>query len=618
MIKPQQAPVRPRVVSPVSGESVSLEDVVREHLGAHRPGIIEICGGPRTGKTTALAHLATLDCADQLLLLDDAQAAQVRRAGQSRLIIYACLQPLQLTHLAFVMAPWCDDDLIEYLLAQHPQRCAAVLSRAAAPRARKLLGGAPLLCRCVADALAREDGLLDAEAALWQVLGDLAGSREMLQEAGWQAAVALLASRQAAAEHEGAMYRRGAQRDLLDLLHYPSVQRLVAARWLLERLRHGDPLLFEIRSLTADLVAELAEQARSVAGMDQLLRVRTGCSQQEEPLVASVLARLDPTWRPAPHAILRAAVFPAVEWPNAQLAWVRLDHADLSGAVLSDANLKRAQLSDAKLDRTRLHGACLRAVNASDASFRGATLCRANLRRGRFSGADFTDARLDRATASGGTFLNATLTRSCWRGAKARHADFFCARLSEVNFAEADLRNANFRRQDLRTCELEGADLSGAKLAYANLEYITMPGGQFCNAELTGALLTGTTIHGGDFRGASLCSAGLADIDWERADLRSADLRGSSFHLGSTRSGLVGSPYPSHGTRTGFYTNDFDDQSFRAPEEIRKANLCGADLRGANVAGVDFYLVDLRGAQYDSEQLEHFRRCQAILTADRV
>ncbi len=85
--------------------------------------------------------------------------------------------------------------------------------------------------------------------------------------------------------------------------------------------------------------------------------------------------------------------------------------------------------------------------------------------------------------------------------------------------------------------------------------------------------------------------------------------------LGSTRSGKVGSPYASHGTRTGFYTDDYDEQGFKSPEEIRKANLCGADLRGAIIDGVDFYLVDLRRAKYDEKQAAHFRRCGAILVA---
>ena len=62
-----------------------------------------------------------------------------------------------------------------------------------------------------------------------------------------------------------------------------------------------------------------------------------------------------------------------------------------------------------------------------------------------------------------------------------------------------------------------------------------------------------------------------------------------------------------------FRTDDFQDRDFKNPEEIRKANLCGADLRGALLEGVDFYLVDLRGALYDPEQEEHLRRSGAIL-----
>ncbi|HEV2294223.1 MAG TPA: pentapeptide repeat-containing protein [Tepidisphaeraceae bacterium] len=79
--------------------------------------------------------------------------------------------------------------------------------------------------------------------------------------------------------------------------------------------------------------------------------------------------------------------------------------------------------------------------------------------------------------------------------------------------------------------------------------------------------------------------------------------------MGSSRSGLVGSPIACEGSRTGFYTDDYNDQDFKSPEEIRKANLCGADLRGAKVDKVDFYLVDLRGATYTPEQAEHFARC---------
>jgi hypothetical protein len=83
--------------------------------------------------------------------------------------------------------------------------------------------------------------------------------------------------------------------------------------------------------------------------------------------------------------------------------------------------------------------------------------------------------------------------------------------------------------------------------------------------------------------------------------------------MGSSRSGLVDSPLASEGTRTGFYTDEYKEQHYRDPEAVRKVNLCGADLRGAKVKTVDFYLVDLRGAIYDEHQRRHFERCGAIL-----
>ena len=83
--------------------------------------------------------------------------------------------------------------------------------------------------------------------------------------------------------------------------------------------------------------------------------------------------------------------------------------------------------------------------------------------------------------------------------------------------------------------------------------------------------------------------------------------------MGSSRSGLVGSPIACEGSKTGFYTDDFEDRHFKSPEEIRKANLRHADLRGANLSRLDLYLVDLRDAKLDRSQHDHAQQCGAIL-----
>src|SRR5439155_18917346 len=129
-----------------------------------------------------------------------------------------------------------------------------------------------------------------------------------------------------------------------------------------------------------------------------------------------------------------------------------------------------------------------------------------------------------------------------------------------------------------QVCLAAAANVSGvscrkATLHRCNLEEMRLPGADFSDADLTGSYLTGSFIPRGNFRHAILRDTGLAEIDWEGVDLRDADLRGCTFHMGSTRSGLVGSATPCEGSRTGFYTDDFADRDFKAPEEIRKANL---------------------------------------------
>jgi uncharacterized protein YjbI with pentapeptide repeats len=131
-------------------------------------------------------------------------------------------------------------------------------------------------------------------------------------------------------------------------------------------------------------------------------------------------------------------------------------------------------------------------------------------------------------------------------------------------------------------------------------------------ADLRNAHLSGTRMPGADLRGAQLGGAGLAHIEWPGANLREADLTDASFHAGSARSGPVLAAPTEWGTRTGFYTEELRETASRRAE-IRRADLRRADLRGARIFDTDFYLVDVRGALYTSDQEQHLRACGAIL-----
>jgi uncharacterized protein YjbI with pentapeptide repeats len=215
-----------------------------------------------------------------------------------------------------------------------------------------------------------------------------------------------------------------------------------------------------------------------------------------------------------------------------------------------------------------------------------------------FTGAHLAEARLNGAALRHAKLMAARLWRATLGGADLRHATCERARFAHVDLRDVRLDDANFARASLLHCNLEGTEVAGLLAT---------------SADFTGSAVTGARWPGARLAGASFRSAGLAGIDWHGADLRGCDFTGATFHLGSSRSGLVGSPIASEGSRTGYYTDEALEQTFQAPEDIRKANLRDCDLRGAHVSGTDFYLVDARGARLDPWQRAWLRRCRAIL-----
>jgi len=75
MIQADRAPVKSRVISPETGDAIPLENLWAE-IASESGRIVEIVGRHRSGKTTALAHLAAIAPTDlNVVYLDVGSAA---------------------------------------------------------------------------------------------------------------------------------------------------------------------------------------------------------------------------------------------------------------------------------------------------------------------------------------------------------------------------------------------------------------------------------------------------------------------------------------------------------------------------------------------------------------
>jgi uncharacterized protein YjbI with pentapeptide repeats/energy-coupling factor transporter ATP-binding protein EcfA2 len=618
MIPPQRAAVRPRVHAPASGEPVLLEDEIRDLLTKGFVGRLVLIGPPGSGKTTALRHLAAvLPTEASVVLLDEPNEHSVAQAPSHGVMIFTmpgnCPWPFE---ASYRLADWTDDDLIEYLLSAHPKRCASVMARLR-PADRSLLRGIPDLWQIVLERLASDDAIAEVRTALHHYLKAHLADTDLLERTR-SACLNLYA---APDKHKSTTFENLAKpqfiKGLLRALRHEAMRLLLAAERVAADL-HGDADCdFLARRLPRDLVRAAAEFIQEDArGVEHLHELLAG-PPWSHAMAASLLHAAGVTWTPPPNAapVLTGAYLDGVRWPQVILENARLDETALSMADLSQANLKTASAVSADLSGACLSGAITGRILALEVRLDRANLVEAQATEGIFQGASLRGAILDNALLERAVFRRADLTGASFRGANLARAILIEARIEGADFSGAALCGAWMQNLPLRAANLIHTNFKEAILEGSDLECVEMPRALFKKANLRSALLTDSVMPDSDFRETILCDAGLAGIEWERADLRGADLRGASFHLGSTRSGLVGSPIACEGSRTGFYTDDYEEQTHKAPEEIRKANLCGADLRGARLDGVDFYLVDLRGATYDPEQAQQFRRCGAILEA---
>jgi uncharacterized protein YjbI with pentapeptide repeats/energy-coupling factor transporter ATP-binding protein EcfA2 len=618
MLVAKRALVRPRVFASGGGGTLLLVEEVQRLAQAGLRGRVALLGPAGSGKTTALQHLAAvLPERAGVALLDDPGRGEAKEDVRDCLAVYTDAVQWGGAHVAvYRLAPWMQDDLIEYLLAGHKDRCASVMKRLQ-PADRALFRGVPELWAVVLDTLAGDESLPSARHALHRHLETHLLDTDLLERAR-SACLNVMAKKQGnelpALEK---LAKPGFGREVVRVLRHAAVQELLAAERMAADLGgEADCDYLAIRLPRGLVKAAAALIAGDPRALEHLHRLLDG-PPWSHAMAASVLHATGTGWVPKPKAptALAGAYLDGACWPRIDWSDANLSQADLSDADLREADLTRANLYKADLRRARLHRAVLKEVDATAAELAHADLSSADAQQADFDSANLEDADLSQAALRGASFAQATLTRAGFQGADLRAVSFQGAEIEEADFSEANLRMAILLGLRLREANFRGACFAGAVLRAADLEYMDLPGADFENAVLNEALLTGSVIPAGNFTHAKLEGARLADIEWEGALLCGADLRGATFHMGSSRSGLVGSPIASEGSRTGFYTDDYEEQSYKAPEEVRKANLCGADLRGALLGDVDFYLVDLRGALYDPEQEEHFRRCGAILLA---
>jgi uncharacterized protein YjbI with pentapeptide repeats len=614
------------VVSPVTGQSLLLEEEVQRLVGEHQGGLIRITGPAGSGKTTALEHLMHLFAGANLDFLDNPSPEELyhHTPAHAGWVVIAIPSASELDKGAnnYRLVPWCQDEWIDYLLDVHRDRCTSVMARLRTDPDRPLFAGNAELWRLALDHLAAHDSVACVRQALLDHLwAQLPGphTRTRVRKIGLD----LLLTGSLELEGFAELQKPAAEGLVLwRLLRHRPVQLLLAINQVLSDVQaDADCAYFRCR-WPRDLAQEVGVAAaglphvldtlRSWFGEGDVFSRRDGC----HAMAASVLHAAAAAWTVEPGCLpnLAGAYLDSVAWPGVALAGADLSGADLGRADLQRANLDLVQAAGTDLHHANLCGASLVGLVASNANLMHADLSGSKAWGARFYGANLEGADLQGAALQETSFGGARLTAACFAGADLRRATFADVdELAGADFAGADLEGAILAGLVLREACFTEARFTGARLVGCDLEGMELPGADFKEANLEGALLTGSRMPGACFDGARLADAGLAEIDWEGASLRGADLRRVSFHLGSSRSGLVGSPIACEGSRTGFYTDDYHEQDFKAPEEIRKANLCHADLRGARIDDVDFYLVDLRHAHFDPEQESHLRRCGAIL-----
>ena len=588
--------VRPRVQKSIGGEALRLEDAMAGWTREGARGTVRLGGPAGMGKATTLAYWGRQGKSG-CLVLHEPDPEELRLASTRGLVLYTSQDAeIEPTLGGLDMAPWGADEVLEYLLASHQEQVADVLMRLRGSSLSDLTSGCPELIVAVLDRMAADTALVDPKQALRGFLYGLEPGPDCARYMGsfslgfWDHA----SDKQVEAGLVSAPFQEGGR--MPKLLGFKIVRTLLAADRVRTAIDEGDWMTMHLLEDRWALVREVA--ALLDRNLDSQAALRQGLndpSMQGLRVPVSILHATQAGWTPedGEPLTLTGALLVGAQWANLHLDDSNLRSVDLRGANLRGVHFARLKGHFSCFDGADLTGAKMHEAHFWRAHFRGAVLDGADLSHATLRAPAMTGLQARGANFQGTQFIGGTLRGACLAG-----SDLSSANLAGLNLRETDLEGCNLSTAVLEGCSLQHKQMRGAKLPSANLR----------RCDLTGAQFSGAMLWGADLE----CAA-LADVNFAGANLRNVNFEGVAFQRGSTREGLLVGKPPLWGSITGFYSGDSSGLDSHAPEEIRTANFCRADLRGAEVHGADWYLVDLRAALYDSEQALHFEGCGAIL-----
>ena len=374
----EQARVRPRVISPETGAALPLDDKIGQLIQEGRYQLIGLVGGPGSGKTTALRHLAAVLppwVLTQVRLVDDPEGSSDIVAldnSDCHFVISAGTRlPPAPRQVIFPLAPWGQDDVIEYLLSVHGDQCASVMARLKAPNDLSFIKGVPELWTVVLDRMARDESIVDVRAAIRSELVEwfeehpqarVVAEDLCLASLGQNSNVilnlsvsALFDSISKQAQLAEKMYR---------LIRHRPVSLLLAADRIKDIAERGHADSAFAGQLPYDLIQEAA---LTIAGNTLALQhlgqwLNRGEQGAVHPMAASLLHAAVPGWHLGPDCRprLSGAYLARAAWSHSNLSRVDLESADLKEADLSSANLEKSRATRARISAHQAPGGVAR------------------------------------------------------------------------------------------------------------------------------------------------------------------------------------------------------------------------------------------------------------------